>query len=79
MIDHLEKDRPALRGDAAESADNGVVDEVGHLAGLDRFGPVRIEDLQEMAEALALGLEAKLLVFLEASRSSTVSLLKVML
>ena len=52
----------------------------GHLARLDRFGPIRVEDLQEMAETLALGLQAELLVFLQGLRGrGRVSLLKVML
>ena len=37
----------------------------GNLARLDRLRPIRIEDLEEMAEALALGLQAELLVLLQ--------------
>ncbi len=52
----------------------------GELDRLDRFRPVRVEHFQEVAKALALGLEAKLLVFLQALRGrAPASLLKVML
>ena len=65
VIDHFQEDRPALGRDAAEGADNGVVDELRDLAGFDGIGQIRIEDLQEMAKLLALGLKPELLVFFQ--------------
>ena len=40
----------------------------GQLARLDRLGPVGIEDFEEVAEALALGFQAELLVLLQGLR-----------
>src|SRR5207247_2212706 len=62
VIDHLEKDRPALERDAAERADDGVVNELGDLTGLDRLGPVGVENLQEVPEPFAFRLEPEFLV-----------------
>src|SRR5436305_1004256 len=55
---------PARAGDAAEGADDAVVDEVRHLARLGRLGPVRVEHLEEVAKPLRLRLQAKLLICL---------------
>ena len=65
VVDHLQEQRPALARDAAERADDGVVDEAGQLARLDRLRPVGVEHFEEVAEALALGLQAELLVLLQ--------------
>src|ERR1700694_1835812 len=62
VIDHLEKNRSALRGHAAKRADDGVVDEFGNLASVDRFGAIGIEDFEEVAKAFSLGFETKVLV-----------------
>ena len=64
MIDHLEELRPTLRSDAAERADDHIVDELRQFARLDRLRTIRIEDLEEMLESLALGLFPKKLVLL---------------
>src|SRR6266702_388885 len=56
VVNHLEKQRPALGRDAAQSAYDRVVDELWQFACLDGLGAVRIENLEEMAEVLALRL-----------------------
>src|SRR5262249_45145034 len=62
VVDHLQKERPARGGYAAEGADNGVVDKLGNLARFDGLGPVRVEDLKEVTEAFSLGFETEVLV-----------------
>ena len=65
MVGDLEEERPARLRHAGERADDHVVDEAADVLRALRTRDVRVEDLEEVAEALALGLEAEVLVGLE--------------
>ena len=65
VVRDLEEDRPARLRHAGERADDQVVDEPAEVVRALRTRDVGVEDLEEVAEALALGLEAELLVRLE--------------
>src|ERR1019366_3992024 len=76
VVDHLQEDGPALRSDAGQRADDGVVNVIGELARIHRFGTIWIEEFQEMAKALALRLDTKFLVSLQRLAVDDVIVLK---
>src|SRR3954452_10174715 len=61
VVNHLEEERPARRGDAGEHPRDHVVDVAGQNIGRDGRGDVRIKNLEEVAELLALRLFTKLM------------------
>ena len=65
VVGDLQEDRPPRLRDARERADDHVVDEAADVLRPLRTRDVRLEHLEEVPEALALGLEPEVLVGLE--------------
>ncbi len=65
MVNHLEEERPARRGNAGEHPGDHVVDIARQDVGRDGRGDVGVENLEEVAKLLALGLFTKLMKSLE--------------
>ena len=65
MEGDLEEDGPAGGRDAGEGADDQVVDESAEVVRAGVAAGVGVEDFEEVAEDLLLGLDAEILVGLE--------------